>query len=84
MPSVVESLTVPELNRLARARGLEHHRVALRLRWLAQYLEDLMPWAVAVGYRMEKANKRLEPPKIKRWMDSCPGFDPKLVRRRKR
>lgn len=83
MPQVVESLTVPELHRLARARGREHHVVALRLRWLAQYLADLMPYAVAVGYRMAKQDRRLEPLKLKPWMDSCPGFDPKLVRRRK-
>jgi hypothetical protein len=84
MPSVVDSLTVPELDRLARARGQEHHSVALRLRWLAQYIADVMPWAVAVGYRMAKQDRRLEPPKMKRWMDSCPGFDPKLARQRKR
>jgi hypothetical protein len=84
---VVDTLTEPELLRLMRARAKDRHRTALCLRWLARLLSEMLPYSVAVGYRMARATTesgklhKIERLDLEPYLDAVPGYDPKLARR---
>jgi len=80
LPEAVDSLTVPELRRLALARGRERHFEAARLRWLVITLSEVVRHGVAVGYRQAKSDRRLPESDLEKRLDLVPGWDRKAAR----
>lgn len=87
LPGVVSSLTVPELDRLERAKQRQRHFEAIRLQWFAAFIYEASRRGVRDGYLEAKgAIAKGHAPKLDKTLskalDHIPGYDRTLARRR--